>query len=291
MHSPNYAINELISTTKFFDSLNYKYQILIFDPLFTYPQWRKKFYERLIQINFKEELWAEIRIDQFSIKQELDLVKKLNFSIAFGIESGSKKILTIMNKTKYPELYLKRTIEVIEALSNTNIYIITNFIFGHPGENLDTIMESCKFIDNLLYKKNNIIPSFAKYMLTPGSEVYNNMSNYYKTYGTEFKYPYYWMIPKCYFLTSSAVNPSSSLTYKDIFKITSPYITDKLKTQIKNLLSFDNRNFIYQRYLSNTIFKELKHWKTIFSDLYIDIEDSNNLKEETISFWNFLSEI
>ncbi|MHA1339884.1 MAG: B12-binding domain-containing radical SAM protein [Promethearchaeota archaeon] len=289
MHSPEYAVKELISTANFFDSLGYKYQFLIFDPLFTFPAWRKKFYEKLINLNFKRELWAEIRIDQFSIQSEIDLLKKLNFTIAFGIESGSKKMLKIMNKTNNPNKYLERTFEVINSLNKTDTYIITNFIFGHPGETPSTLSESMDFIDKLYKERYNMLPSFAKYMLTPGSQIYYNMPYYYRTFGAEFKYSNYWMIPKCFFLTSTVVNPSSKMTYKDVINEIKPFILNKLKQQVKNLVPLKDRSLIHQRYLSNTLFSEIKHWKSDLLALYKNIENYDEIKEDTISFWKFFA--
>lgn len=61
--------------------------------------------------------------------------------IGYGIESGSQKILDAMNK--------KATVEQAKkAITNTReagIYPNTTFIFGYPGETLETIQETVSF--------------------------------------------------------------------------------------------------------------------------------------------------
>jgi radical SAM superfamily enzyme YgiQ (UPF0313 family) len=61
--------------------------------------------------------------------------------IGYGIESGSQKILDAMNK--------KATVEQAKkAIANTRaagIYPNTTFIFGYPGETLETIQETVNF--------------------------------------------------------------------------------------------------------------------------------------------------
>ena len=61
--------------------------------------------------------------------------------IGYGIESGSQKMLDAMNK--------KATIQQAkEAIVNTrkaDIYANTTFIFGYPGETLETIQETIDF--------------------------------------------------------------------------------------------------------------------------------------------------
>jgi anaerobic magnesium-protoporphyrin IX monomethyl ester cyclase len=61
--------------------------------------------------------------------------------IGYGIESGCQKILDAMNK--------KATVaQAKEAITNTRkagIYPNTTFIFGYPGETLETIQETIDF--------------------------------------------------------------------------------------------------------------------------------------------------
>jgi anaerobic magnesium-protoporphyrin IX monomethyl ester cyclase len=61
--------------------------------------------------------------------------------IGYGIESGSQKILDAMNK--------KATVEQAKkAITNTRaarVYPNTTFIFGYPGETLETIQETVNF--------------------------------------------------------------------------------------------------------------------------------------------------
>lgn len=65
--------------------------------------------------------------------------------IGYGIESGSQQILDAMNKKTKVD-------QAKTAIRNTRaagIYANTTFIFGYPGENLQTIQETIEFKRNL----------------------------------------------------------------------------------------------------------------------------------------------
>ncbi len=61
--------------------------------------------------------------------------------IGYGIESGSQKILDLMNK----KASVKQAKEAIKNTRASGIYPNTTFIFGYPGETVDTICESIEF--------------------------------------------------------------------------------------------------------------------------------------------------
>lgn len=61
--------------------------------------------------------------------------------IGYGIESGSQKMLDAMNK----KTSVARAREAINNTRNAGIYANTTFIFGYPGESLETIEETIQF--------------------------------------------------------------------------------------------------------------------------------------------------
>lgn len=61
--------------------------------------------------------------------------------IGYGIESGSQKILDLMNK----RASVKEAKEAIINTRKAGIYANTTFIFGYPGESIETIQETIDF--------------------------------------------------------------------------------------------------------------------------------------------------
>ena len=61
--------------------------------------------------------------------------------IGYGIESGSQKILDAMNK----RAMVARAEQAISETRKAGIFPNTTFIFGYPGETLDTIQETIDF--------------------------------------------------------------------------------------------------------------------------------------------------
>lgn len=61
--------------------------------------------------------------------------------IGYGIESGSQKILDAMNK----KARVEQAREAIINTRNAGIYPNTTFIFGYPGETIETIQETVVF--------------------------------------------------------------------------------------------------------------------------------------------------
>jgi radical SAM superfamily enzyme YgiQ (UPF0313 family) len=85
-------------------------------------------------------------------------------AIGVGIESGSQKMLDLMNK----RLSLSRSGENLGLLNKSGIKVMPYVIVGYPGENLDTLAETEKFlIDNHIYS------SFTYAFPFPGTKLWN----------------------------------------------------------------------------------------------------------------------
>ncbi|MBN2154982.1 MAG: radical SAM protein [Candidatus Lokiarchaeota archaeon] len=259
-------------------------QIQIFDPLWTYPEWRLKFYNLLLKENIAQDFWAEIRIDQFSLK-ELDYLKNLNFTLAFGLESGDPQMLRIMNKTSHPKKYLSRFEILTSELNSAEIYVICNILLGHPGETANSLCKTSEYIERISKNLSNFLPSVSKYMLIPGSDIYNEQQYYQDTFQTRFYYPHYWTIPKNSQILSGMVDPSKNLTYMDIIRFMSIFIPDLEKKSINTLQRLKNRYFIFQRYLNKMIFGSRNYWKKEAVTEYNTFGAEMNPLIETKHFW------
>ena len=86
--------------------------------------------------------------------------------IGFGMESGSQKILDLMNKAikiEHSELAIKR-------LRSAGIKVSGTFIIGYPGETENTVRETVEFC------KRNLLPIWAFTICCPlpGTELYDD---------------------------------------------------------------------------------------------------------------------
>jgi radical SAM superfamily enzyme YgiQ (UPF0313 family) len=93
------------------------------------------------------------------------------FLIAFGVESGSLRMLEVMKKGRNKaecERYVKTIKPSIELVKKAGIFTIANMIVGFRGESIDTVLESV----NLMKDCRPDFPlSFAAPIPFPGSEL------------------------------------------------------------------------------------------------------------------------
>ena len=98
--------------------------------------------------------------------------------IGYGIESGSQKMLDLMNKRASVE-------QAKQAIINTRqagIYPNTTFIFGYPGETTETIQETIDF-------KKEMTIECASFFATPypGTDLYSRCGDLIKNQGDYIK--------------------------------------------------------------------------------------------------------
>lgn len=90
--------------------------------------------------------------------------------ICFGIESGSQKMLDLMNK----KTKVEKNLRAIKAAQESGITVIGYFMLGFPGETKETIGETLDFI-----KKSNIDQAqFYTFIPLPGCDVYKFPDKY-----------------------------------------------------------------------------------------------------------------
>ncbi|MCX6709862.1 MAG: radical SAM protein [Candidatus Woesearchaeota archaeon] len=98
---------------------------------------------------------------------DYDLLKRMKeagcYQIQFGIESGSERMLSLMNK----RLNLPAAKETLSACDRLGIETVAFFIMGYPGENESDISKTRKFI---METKPDFI-SLNQYIKMPGSKV------------------------------------------------------------------------------------------------------------------------
>jgi len=114
------------------------------DDAFNVPPKRFKDFLKMLEKNKFDFKWTCMLRSQFLDEEIVELMAKTGCeSILLGIESGSQKILDLMNKKVKIEQY----IEGLSLLNKYNINSKASFIIGFPGETEETINETKKFIE------------------------------------------------------------------------------------------------------------------------------------------------
>lgn len=124
-------------------SLGYVKNVVFIDDTFNVPLPRFKDLCRLmIKKDYQFNWFSYFRCSN-SDEEAIDLMAESGCRGVFlGVESGSPRILTNMNKAATVEKYAKG----IEMLRKRDIMTFASLIFGFPGETIETIDETISFI-------------------------------------------------------------------------------------------------------------------------------------------------
>ncbi len=213
------------------------------------PGWRKEFFRLLEEISPDCWLVFETR-PEYLDKEDIKLLADLNVEVQFGIESCSDDMLRIMNKTRQPQKFLSRFLEVSRWLSEYGILHRANLIFNHPGETPKTLQETFTFMDNALQEQDSsLIWVSHGYMHFPGCEVDTNRQFYEQKYGSRFLAPEWWKGEDDQYHSSLKVIPSREL---DGDKVT---VWERMFAErqeaMKHALSPKARTFAARKYYPN----------------------------------------
>jgi radical SAM superfamily enzyme YgiQ (UPF0313 family) len=138
--------------------------------------------------------------------------------VQFGVESCSPEMLNIMKKTKQPEKFLQRFLEISHIMSEKKVLHRANLIFNHPGETRRTLDETFSFIETELKNKDSyLIWIYHRYMHFPGCELDSNMEYYSRKFGSQFLKPEWWKSEEDQYEASMQFVPSSDLAGDNIY--------------------------------------------------------------------------
>jgi len=105
--------------------------------------------EEIISRRLQLKWIAHARVDEVSPY----LLKKMKEAgcvlLRFGIESGSERILKILDKTSSPSTWLKKSADAVQQAGDTGISTACLFIIGSPTETKEDIFRSIRFAINL----------------------------------------------------------------------------------------------------------------------------------------------
>lgn len=140
-------------------------EIHIEDDNFTfYPGLVKEFCEKLMKsgLNISWTCPNGVRLDTLN-KDLLDIMKSAGlYSVSFGIESGSEKILRDMKKS----LTKEKIIEKLRLIKESGLKSIGFFIIGYPTETKHDILETISFAKKLPLTR----ATFSIFKPFPGTE-------------------------------------------------------------------------------------------------------------------------
>ena len=110
-------------------------------------------------------IWAYARVDTVR-ESMLDKLKRAGFHwLAFGVEAANARVRDDVQKGFGQELIFK----TIDRVRSEGIYVIANFIFGLPEDDLQTMQETLDMATEL----NAEFANFYCAMAYPGSPLYN----------------------------------------------------------------------------------------------------------------------
>jgi radical SAM superfamily enzyme YgiQ (UPF0313 family) len=123
--------------------------------------------ERKVDIKWS----ASIRIDEADLSL-LRIMKRAGCSLLLlSVESGSERIIKLLNKTKLPEVWLNKSREIFRVARDIHIATCALFIIGSPSETREEIDSSIRLARELK-------PDFIKvhfFTPYPGSPIYQQI--------------------------------------------------------------------------------------------------------------------
>jgi len=186
--------------------------ITIFDACFGLnKKWRKAFLKALVKADLDCYFWLETRVDIVD-EEDLELMSGLKLKMDFGVDSFSRSMLKIMNKTKNPDAFLNKFLDTSAICNRLNILHDVYLIFNHPGETKETYAEFEYFFKNFVrpqLEEGYLRVKYQRFSYYPGNYIYNHVKDYERRYGFKANAPQWWKQPGNHYLLSRDVIPST----------------------------------------------------------------------------------
>jgi anaerobic magnesium-protoporphyrin IX monomethyl ester cyclase len=153
-----------------------KYNITAFeiedDEFFVDIERARKISELIIVNNLNIEIFTSCRVN-YVVNMDanyLDLIYRAGFkTLAFGVESGSERILRLMNK----DITIEQVFETIKKLKKAGINSKYYFMAGFPTETINDLYETADLIKKMKELDPQIrIPSWRVFTPYPGTDLY-----------------------------------------------------------------------------------------------------------------------
>ena len=116
----------------------------------------------------KLRMWAYSRIDTVRNPELLNLVRSAGIKwLALGIESANKEVRLEVSKGRFEDVDIRR---VINQVHEANIEVMANYLFGLPGDTLESMQQTLDFSKELCTFGWNAYTAMA----LPGSQLYKD---------------------------------------------------------------------------------------------------------------------
>ncbi|MFI3185328.1 MAG: radical SAM protein [Methylococcaceae bacterium] len=130
----------------------------------------RKYYTPILQQaidqDFGFNMWTYSRVDTVR-RDALDLFKRAGVNwLALGVEAGNQLVRQEVSKGSFQEVNIR---EVCKIINDSDIKIISNYIFGFPEDTMETMQETLDLAMELNTEMANMYPCQA----LPGSPMYN----------------------------------------------------------------------------------------------------------------------
>jgi anaerobic magnesium-protoporphyrin IX monomethyl ester cyclase len=130
----------------------------------------RKYYVPILQQAIDQEfgfnMWTYSRVDTVR-RDVLDLFKKAGVNwLALGVEAGNQLVRQEVSKGSFKEVNIR---DVCKAITDSDINIISNYIFGFPEDTQETMQETLDLAMELNTEMANMYPCQA----LPGSPMHN----------------------------------------------------------------------------------------------------------------------
>lgn len=121
---------------------------------------------RLIERDYRLNLWAYARIDTVEDTHMLDRLKRAGVNwLALGIESGSRHVRDGVAKGRFGNTHVRAAVARVRA---HGIHVVANYIFGLPDDDRTSLQETL----DLALDLNTEWANFYTAMAYPGSPLY-----------------------------------------------------------------------------------------------------------------------
>jgi radical SAM superfamily enzyme YgiQ (UPF0313 family) len=122
--------------------------------------------ENCISEDYRFNMWTYSRVDSVR-PAALELFKSAGVNwLALGIEAGNQEVRQEVSKGTFREINIR---DVCQTISESDINIISNYIFGFPDDTFETMQQTLDLALELNTEMANLYPCQA----LPGSPLYN----------------------------------------------------------------------------------------------------------------------
>lgn len=213
--TPERAIDEVRRLFRWIEPAHWL--INIADPLFGFQRrWRKEVLRGLIAEDLlPRQYWTLTRSDDLD-EEDVELLARARFSIGIGLESGSPRMLKIMQKGNHPDAYLGALQRLAVLSRKHGLNWAANVIVGHPGEDAQSMEETHQYLRSLYLSAPETCGwlSVDPFRLYPGAQVHEELARWEQAHGARFHHPGWWRHWYDGAFLAQHIDPSASLTYE-----------------------------------------------------------------------------